>query len=190
VANTRIQIKRSQNNQTPPALWTGELCYTQNGSGAGGVSNSGLLYIGRPSDNTAIAIGGVLTMGVTSPNQIISTNSTSYIDRILATNGNFNVINVPGQGNGQVGQVLTSNGTSNLYWSSPGGGGTVTQVFAGNGTATNPNPITGTGNVFVVANSGIVANATGTFVNAAPASLYFISGAVADYSMHFLYGGL
>jgi len=189
VANTRIQIKRSQNTQAPPALWTGELCYSQNGSGTS-TTNGSLLYIGRPSDNAAVAVGGVLTMGTLTANQILSTNSTSGVDKLYTTTLNVAVIIVPSQGNGQVGQVLTSNGSSNLYWSSPGGGGTVTGVYAGNGTATNPNPIAGTGNVYVVANSGIVANATGTFVNAAPGSLYFISGAVADYSTHFLYGGM
>lgn len=174
MANTRIQIKRSVNTEAPPALWTGELCYSQNGSGTS-TSNGGLLYVGRPSDNTAVAIGGVLTMGTLTANQIISTNSTSYIDRLLAANVNVNVINVPGQGNGQVGQVLTSNGTSNLYWTSAGGGGTVTSVGIGAGIASTQTPITGAGTISV---------------NAAPGSLYFISGAVADYSTHFLYGGV
>jgi len=68
---------------------------------------------------------------------------------------------------GTAGQVLTSNGASNVYWSTVSGGGgsgTVTSVATGNGMTGGT--ITTTGTVSVLANTGIVANATGTFVNA------------------------
>ena len=57
---------------------------------------------------------------------------------------------------GAAGQVLTSNGTGNVYWSSSGGG-----LSAGNGLSSN------TTAYFVLPNTGIIANSTGTFVNAA-----------------------
>jgi len=65
---------------------------------------------------------------------------------------------------GTAGQFLTSNGTA-TYWSSAGGGaGTVTSVGSGNGLTGGP--VTTTGTLSVLANTGIVANATGVFVNA------------------------
>lgn len=68
-------------------------------------------------------------------------------------------------GLGSAGQVLTSNG-SGTYWSSAGSGtGTVTSVGSGNGLTGGP--ITSSGSLSVLANTGIVANATGVFVNAA-----------------------
>lgn len=63
---------------------------------------------------------------------------------------------------GTAGQVLTSNGTA-TYWSSVGGTGTVTSVATGNGMTGGP--VTTTGTVSVLANTGIVANSTGLFVN-------------------------
>ena len=57
---------------------------------------------------------------------------------------------------GVAGQVLTSNGSS-VYWSSSGGGG----LLAGNGLTSNST------HYQILANTGIVANATGTYVNSA-----------------------
>ena len=57
---------------------------------------------------------------------------------------------------GVAGQVLTSNGSS-VYWSSSGGGG----LLAGNGLTSNST------HYQILANTGIVANTTGTFVNSA-----------------------
>lgn len=63
---------------------------------------------------------------------------------------------------GITGQVLTSNGSA-VYWSSAGGTGTVTQVSTGNGLTGGP--ITTTGTISVNANTGLVSNSTGLFVN-------------------------
>lgn len=63
---------------------------------------------------------------------------------------------------GSAGQTLTSNGTG-VYWAAGAGTGTVTQVDTGNGLTGGP--ITGVGTISVVANSGIIANATGLYVN-------------------------
>lgn len=63
---------------------------------------------------------------------------------------------------GSAGQTLTSNGTG-VYWAAGAGTGTVTQVNTGSGLTGGP--VTGTGTISVVANSGIIANATGLYVN-------------------------
>ena len=65
---------------------------------------------------------------------------------------------------GSAGQVLLTNG-STVYWDAApgGGGGTVTQVNTGIGLSGGP--ITTSGTISVLANSGIVANASGVFVN-------------------------
>ena len=74
-------------------------------------------------------------------------NSTSGI----SANGTF----------GSAGQVLHSNGTS-VYWATDDQG--VTSVATGNGLTGGT--ITTTGTISVVANSGLVSNSTGVFVNA------------------------
>ena len=68
--------------------------------------------------------------------------------------------------NGVAGYVLHSNG-STAYWAivEAGSNGTVTSVATGNGMVGGN--ITTTGTVSVLANTGIVANADGVFVNAA-----------------------
>ena len=63
---------------------------------------------------------------------------------------------------GTAGQILTSSATG-IYWSAAAGGGTVTQVNTGNGLTGGP--ITTTGTVSVLANTGLIANSTGLFVN-------------------------
>ena len=65
---------------------------------------------------------------------------------------------------GNAGQTLFSSG-GGVYWGSGAGTGTVTQVDSGNGLTGGP--ITSTGTLSVQANSGIVANSTGVFVNSA-----------------------
>lgn len=66
-------------------------------------------------------------------------------------------------GVGTAGQVLTSGAAGNVYWTTPTTG-TVTSVGSGNGLTGGP--ITGSGSLSVLANSGIIANSTGVFVNA------------------------
>jgi hypothetical protein len=64
---------------------------------------------------------------------------------------------------GTAGQVLTSNGTT-VYWATAAGSGSVTSIATGNGLTGGT--ITTTGTISVVANTGLVANATGVYVNA------------------------
>ena len=87
---------------------------------------------------------------------------TTHNDNVILNPG-ISIIDSTGS-QGTVGQVLASNGTGNVYWSSVSGGtGTVTSVGSGNGLTGGT--ITGSGTLSVLANSGIVANTTGVFVN-------------------------
>lgn len=94
-----------------------------------------------------LAGGGNFTNG-----QSISVNNFTLTGTFTASSSN-----------GSAGQVLTSNATS-VYWSTLTTG-TVTQVATGIGLTGGP--ITNTGTVSVLANTGIVANISGVFVNTA-----------------------
>jgi len=86
--------------------------------------------------------------------------------------------------NGFSGQVLTSNGTA-VYWSTVTGTGTVTSVATGDGMTGGP--ITSSGTVSVLANTGIVANGTGLYVNSAYIATLtannatYLNGQLAEY---------
>jgi hypothetical protein len=73
----------------------------------------------------------------------------------LSANGSF----------GTAGHVLHSNGTATYWAVDDNTGGTVTSVATGNGLTGGT--ITSTGTVSVLANTGIVANTTGLYVNSA-----------------------
>ena len=62
---------------------------------------------------------------------------------------------------GTNGQVLTTNGAGGVYWG--GGTGTVTDITAGNGLAGGTIAVSGT--VSIRANTGLIANSTGLYVN-------------------------
>jgi|LakMenE18May11ns_1017448.scaffolds.fasta_scaffold9956063_3 hypothetical protein len=88
----------------------------------------------------------------------ISVSANSTVNNIIISGGIF-----ANGGFGNSGQVLTSNGSA-TYWTSSSGAGTVTQVNTGIGLTGGP--ITSSGTIEVVANSGIVANSSGVFVKA------------------------
>lgn len=80
----------------------------------------------------------------------------------LSVTGNTTIVGLIANGSlGSAGQVLHSNGTG-IYWNTSTGSGTVTSIATGNGLTGGP--ITDTGTVSVLANNGISANSTGTFV--------------------------
>lgn len=126
---------------------------------------------GRAANSTILPNPGELAINMAD--QIMySTNGTTIFEiGSNATNirvtGNAIIKAIIANGSlGTAGHVLHSNGTA-LYWAADdtSAGGGVTSVDTGNGLTGGP--ITTTGTVSVLANSGIVANTTGLFVNAA-----------------------
>jgi hypothetical protein len=131
-------------------------------------------------------------------------NAVSYVDGKYYINatGNYTisgiynytanlVVNgaiIAGGTSGTAGQVLTSNASGNVYWATVGTGGigSVTSIASGNGLFGGP--ITSTGTLYVLANSGIISNTTGVFVNtsyiatlAANSAAYLGSVAATNY---------
>lgn len=145
-----IQIKRSAGTATPTSLANGELAFS---------SVSDALFIGSPN-GSIVAIGGARFPGTLTANQALVANATGYIDTVKTANLVVTSITANGS-QGSAGEILFSNG-STVYWASPATG-SVSQVNTGVGLTGGP--ITSSGTISVIANSGIIANTTGLFVN-------------------------
>ena len=73
-----IQIKRSSSTATPTSLSAGELAYSD---------SSDKLFIGQPSNNTVVAIGGkyytdiidARTLNSVTPNSTTNTANRTYV---------------------------------------------------------------------------------------------------------------
>lgn len=193
MANTRFQLKRSTISGVIPTtsdIATAELginvadrkLFSSNGSAVFEVGsnltsiavgnttaiqtiNSTGIYVNGTVNATSYTIGtstianstGVYT-GVVNGSSIsvgpsfIANTTRLVIDTTIGLQANGGI--------GTAGQVLTSNATT-VYWSTPTTG-TVTSVATNNGLTGGP--ITSTGTISVLANNGITANSTGTFV--------------------------
>ena len=142
MANNVFQVKRTTVSGRTPNT-TGSYATNTQYIAAGEFAlnmTDGILYSSNGST--------VITVGANLVNQNITGNLT--VKAIIANSSL-----------GTAGQVLTTNSTG-VYWSSVGGSGTVTSVATGNGMTGGP--ITTTGTVSILANNGITANSTGTFV--------------------------
>lgn len=154
--------------------------------------NSALLTVGTSfiANSTAIVGTGFANIS-TSVNSALLTVGTSFIANTTGAyhTGLVNAasINIGGSGfianstaivlgepvtangtTGTAGQVLTSNGTTGSpYWATSSGG--VTSIAAGNGLTGGT--ITTTGTLSVSAQSGLLANSTGLYVNATSIAL-------------------
>jgi hypothetical protein len=122
-------------------------------------STAATAYTNAASDATTKA-------GTAYTNAVSYTTSTAFTRSAVTTFG-ANVIlgssGVSANGSfGTAGHVLHSNGTATYWAADDNSGGTVTSVATGNGMIGGP--VTTTGTVSVLANTGIVANATGLFV--------------------------
>jgi hypothetical protein len=122
---------------------------------------------GRAANTSTLQNAGELALNMADG--ILYSSNGSTIFEIGANNTNVNITGnaaikaiVANGVIGTAGQVLTSGGVgANIYWSTvSGGGGGESYTFA-NGVANN------SGTVSVVANTGIVANTSGVFVNSA-----------------------
>lgn len=141
MANNRIQVKRtSVTGRTANTTDSGNSQYIYPGELALNMTD-GIMF----SSNDSVLI----TVGSNLVNQNVSGNLT--VKAIIA-NGSL----------GTDGNVLVTNGSA-VYWTSVGGTGTVTSVATGNGMIGGP--ITTNGTISILANTGIVANSTGAFVN-------------------------
>lgn len=121
---------------------------------------------GRAANTTTLPNPGELAINITDG--IMYSTNGSVVFEVGANNtnsqvsGTLTVNSVSANGSlGADGQVLTSNGTT-VYWSTVT---TVTQVNTGVGLTGGPIDTTGT--ISVNPNTGIVANASGLFVNSA-----------------------
>ena len=101
-------------------------------------------------------LSGNVGIGNTAPADKLSVNGTTY----LQANVTLNAALVANGGAGSAGQVLHSNGTA-TYWAADDQG--VTSITTGEGLIGGT--ITSTGSISVLANTGIVANITGVYVN-------------------------
>jgi hypothetical protein len=125
--------------------------------GTGSISTHKFSVQGLTYLNGNTSIGGTLdaTTGIR-----VTTAFSANTTRVAFAN---NVGLIANNSIGTAGQVLTSN-ASTIYWSTPTTG-TVTNIATGNGISGGP--ITSTGTLNLIANTGVVVNATGIFVNSA-----------------------
>ena len=133
---------------------------------AGNLGNSSGIYTSGTINAASFTVGTDTVANSTGVYTGVVNGSTLSVGSSITANSTRLVIGtaVGIQANGSIGtsgQVLTSNGTT-VYWGSAGSSGTVSQVNTGNGLTGGP--ITTTGSIAILANSGIIANSTGTFV--------------------------
>lgn len=128
--------------------------------------NDSNIYMEKNGNSwSLIETNQVKVVDVGGTNSVINTTAVSTSNSVIYGGGRLTLVSNAGivaNGSfGTAGQVLHSNGSS-AYWADDDQG--VTSVATGNGMTGGT--ITATGTVSVLANTGIVANATGTFVNA------------------------
>ena len=101
-----------------------------------------------------------------APTNTVNTSSAFTITGVYTHTANLvvNTAIIAGGNSGTAGQVLASNGSGNVYWATVTGTGTVTSVGSSNGISGGP--ITSSGTLYILANTGLVSNTTGLFVNA------------------------
>jgi hypothetical protein len=163
----------------PPVIGSG----TANGisltyANVSGQVNTATLYAATSANVASIVQANSLGVHV-GANVVANTTALRVGNTTLTTtNAVFGGTIAANGGIGSAGQVLTSGAAGNAYWTTPTTG-TVTSVATGNGitggTITSTGTLVAVGGVGtvvnasginVLANTGIVANTTGTFVNA------------------------
>ena len=143
--------------------------------------NSGTRIYGTATVDTTLAAGNTTITGFVnasaSVNSAVLTVGTSFI----ANSSQVTISAIPLSANGATGtagHVLHSNGaTGSPYWAADdNSGGTVTSVASGNGLTGGP--ITTTGTLSISAQSGLLANSTGLYVNATSIALGTVPTAI------------
>ncbi len=129
------------------------------------VNTSATVGFRQQNDDNFVFYSTNTTYGQRAVWAIFANSDTSALSILTPITFNGNVNQIVANGTlGTAGQVLASNG-SGIYWTSSGSGsGTVTSVGSGDGLTGGP--ITTSGTILILANTGVVANSTGLFVNA------------------------
>ena len=112
---------------------------------------------------TALNGGTVGSLAAFFINSGVTLSNVATFSANTILNGNVYVNNglVANNSKGSAGNILYSNGTG-AYWNTAPAG-TVTSVSSGNGLTGGP--VTSSGTLSVLANTGIIANSTGVFAN-------------------------
>lgn len=157
----------------------GSVAYWADSTGATSVNvNAQYTWTNTQTFSNTITFSSVIVGTANNANNLAGVAAASYVqntdNRTLSGNLVFSGANVTFSGNarlsggliangalGTAGHVLHSNGTA-TYWAADDQG--VTSVASGSGLTGGT--ITTTGTLSVIANSGIIANATGVYVNA------------------------
>jgi hypothetical protein len=143
-ASNIFQLRQADETRVFNVAYNGDLWVTGNTGIGNTTPNAKLQVTGTANVSGNVAIGGISTF-----------NANVVLGSVgLSSNGSF----------GTAGHVLHSNGTATYWAVDDNSGGTVTSVATGSGLTGGT--ITTTGTVSVLANTGIVANATGVYVNA------------------------
>jgi hypothetical protein len=162
VAGTNVDAQYAWTNThsfSNVVTFNGNVVITKAFTANGGVGTAGQVLTSNGSTGSPY---WSTVAGVNTAAQYVWSNTHTFSNTVTV-NGRlvFDGIVTANGSNGTAGQVLTSN-SSGVYWSTPANG-TVTQVNTGIGLSGGP--ITTTGTVQVLANTGIVANASGVFVS-------------------------
>jgi hypothetical protein len=130
------------------------------------VNTSATVGFRQQNDDNFVFYSTNTTYGQRAVWAIFANSDTSALSILTPITFNGNVNQIVANGTlGTAGQVLASNG-SGIYWTSSGGGGSGTVTSVGSGDGLTGGPITTSGTISILANTGVVANSTGLFVNA------------------------
>jgi hypothetical protein len=160
---TTINVGTTTINST---TYSGSAATANNALFLGGTAAANYALLASPTFTGNVATGNVLTIGTASyfvSNGNVGIGTTTPATK-LSVNGSITLTGgiVANGALGTSGQVLHSNGAG-TYWAADDQG--VTSVASGSGLTGGT--ITTSGTLSVLANTGIVANATGLYVNAA-----------------------
>ena len=174
-AGTFTRLPVYVGNSTQNVTTTNTAINLQSNTTVNATVNSSTLQV---SNSTATS--NLTAQGLSAGANVVANTTAFRVGNttLTTTNAVFGGTIAANGGIGSAGQVLMSAAGANAYWSTIGNG-TVTSVASGNGITGGTITSTGTlyavggvgtvvntGGVNVLANNGIVANSTGTFVNA------------------------
>ena len=137
---------------------------------AGDAYTNAVAKIATSTANNALYLGGYAADQYAFANAVVSVNVNSTYSWTNVHTFNNTVIITKGLtangSNGTAGQVLMTAGTGgNVYWETVGSGGVGSVTSVGSGNGLTGGPITSNGTLSVLANTGIIANTSGVFID-------------------------